>query len=211
MQNCPRQLAMQSCVLCSFVRCGTSKTNKKKKKEKKKVCDISFQTETQVESTDDISTISSDILKEFTIIHNIHTDKLCSLAACYNNTIDHIHYNDIAVVTFYSVQKYKFQHDTVNILLVYPNNLSKIENVIYILNHLFIYLFRCPTSYERAQNTRLHRYLTRAILHIASLLAAHTLNTYNLWKLTLRGHLNTDVQAGLELGTFRSRERCLNR
>ena len=25
---------------------------------------------------------------------------------------------------------------------------------------------------------------------------------YNLWKLTLRGHLNTDVQAGLELGTI---------
>ena len=25
----------------------------------------------------------------------------------------------------------------------------------------------------------------------------------------MRGHLNTDVQAGLELGTFRSRERCL--
>ena len=33
----------------------------------------------------------------------------------------------------------------------------------------------------------------------------------NLWKLTLRGHLNTDVQAGLELGTLCSRERCLNR
>ena len=29
----PRQLAMQSCVLCSFVRCGTSK---KKQKQKKK-------------------------------------------------------------------------------------------------------------------------------------------------------------------------------
>ena len=42
-----------------------------------------------------------------------------------------------------------------------------------------------------------------AILHIASLAAHTTLNTYNLWKLTLRGHLNTDVQAGLELGTFR--------
>ena len=27
----------------------------------------------------------------------------------------------------------------------------------------------------------------------------------------MRGHLNTDVQAGLELGTFCSRERCLNR
>ena len=24
MQNCPRQLVMQSCVLCSFVRCGSS-------------------------------------------------------------------------------------------------------------------------------------------------------------------------------------------
>ena len=34
MQNCPRQLAMQSCVLCSFVRCGSSnKIEKKKKKE----------------------------------------------------------------------------------------------------------------------------------------------------------------------------------
>ena len=29
MQNCSRQLAMQSCVLCSFVRCGTKKKNKK--------------------------------------------------------------------------------------------------------------------------------------------------------------------------------------
>ena len=37
-----------------------------------KDCDIMFLTETQVESTDDISTIS-DILKQFTIIHNIHT------------------------------------------------------------------------------------------------------------------------------------------
>ena len=33
MQNCPRQLAMQSCVLCSFVRCGTSNQIEKKKKK----------------------------------------------------------------------------------------------------------------------------------------------------------------------------------
>ena len=65
-----------------------------------KDCDIIFLTETQVESTDDISTIS-DILKQFTIIHNIRTDKFCSLAACYKNTIDHIHYNDIPAVTRY--------------------------------------------------------------------------------------------------------------
>ena len=30
MQNCPRQLAMQSCVLCSFVRCGLSNQIEKK-------------------------------------------------------------------------------------------------------------------------------------------------------------------------------------
>ena len=42
----------------------------------------------------------------------------------------------------------------------------------------FFYLFRCPTSYERAQNTRLHRQLTRAILHIANLAAHKTVNTY---------------------------------
>ena len=33
MQNCPRQLAMQSCVLCSFVRCGTSNQIEKKRKK----------------------------------------------------------------------------------------------------------------------------------------------------------------------------------
>ena len=33
MQNCPRKLAMQSGVLCLFVRCGTSKTNRKKKRK----------------------------------------------------------------------------------------------------------------------------------------------------------------------------------
>ena len=39
-------------------------------------------------------------------------------------------------------------------------------------------------------------------------IGAHNIK-HTLWKLALRGHLNTDVQAGLELGTFRSRERCL--
>ena len=40
---------------------------------------------------------------------------------------------------------------------------------------------------------------------------AQNIKHINLWKLTLRGHLNTDVQAGLELGTLCSRERFLNR
>ena len=33
MQNCARQLAMQSCVLSSFVRCGTSKQIEKERKK----------------------------------------------------------------------------------------------------------------------------------------------------------------------------------
>ena len=41
MQNCPRQLAMQSCVLCSFVRCGTSKQIEKKKKKKEALSTLS--------------------------------------------------------------------------------------------------------------------------------------------------------------------------
>ena len=39
---------------------------------------------------------------------------------------------------------------------------------------------------------------------------AHNIKTHiNLWKLTLRGHLNTDDQAGLELGTLCSREQSM--
>ena len=57
---------------------------------------------------------------------------------------------------------------------------------------VFFYLLRCPTSYERARNTSLHHKLTRAIMHISCLEAQTILNTYNLWKLALRGHLNID-------------------
>ena len=49
-------------------------------------------------------------------------------------------------------------------------------------------------------------------MHIASLAAHTTLNTYKPMEINIeRGHLNTDVQAGFELGTLCSRERCLNR
>ena len=55
------------------------------------------------------------------------------------------------------------------------------KNNMTLLIFLF-YLVRCPTSYI----------LTRAILHIASLVAHTTLNiTYG----NLRGHLNTDAKA----------------
>ena len=45
-----------------------------------------------------------------------------------------------------------------------------------------------PTSYIQAHCTTMHYQLTRVILHIASL----TAYTTYIWKLALRGHLNTD-------------------
>ena len=60
----------------------------------------------------------------------------------------------------------------------------------------FIYLVRCPTSYIQAQCTRLHLYLTRTILHIASLAAHTTSNIYKPMEISpFRGRLNTDSQA----------------
>ena len=47
-------------------------------------------------------------------------------------------------------------------------------------------------------------------MHIASLEAHTTLNTYKPMEINIEmSPQHTDVQAGLELGTFRSRERCL--
>ena len=39
-------------------------------------------------------------------------------------------------------------------------------------------------------------------MHIASLEAHTTLNTYNLWKLALRGHLNTDARKRSQLKCY---------
>ena len=39
---------------------------------------------------------------------------------------------------------------------------------------------------------------------------AHNIK-HNLWKLALRDHLNLMPNRGIELGTFCSRERCINR
>ena len=42
MQNCPRQLAMQSCALCLYVRCGSSNQIKRKEEKKKKKSQNSY-------------------------------------------------------------------------------------------------------------------------------------------------------------------------
>ena len=96
--------------------------------------DNMFLTETKVESTDDISAIS-DILNEFTIIHNIDAEMFCSLACCYKN-IDHMHHESFPAVTLYNIQKKNFQLSKINILLTYRKNLSKRDDFIYILNHV---------------------------------------------------------------------------
>ena len=48
-------------------------------------------------------------------------------------------------------------------------------------------------------------------MHIVSLAAHTTLSTYKPMEINIERSHNTDVQAGLELGTFCSRERSLNR
>ena len=50
---------MQSCVLCSFVRCGTSKTNREKKKKKKRrtVC-----AQSKILAISELSTVSKIII-----------------------------------------------------------------------------------------------------------------------------------------------------
>ena len=53
----------------------------------------------------------------------------------------------------------------------------------------FFLFVQMSTSY-----TLLHHQLMRAFMHIASLETHTTLNTYNLWKLALRDHRNTDVR-----------------
>ena len=48
-------------------------------------------------------------------------------------------------------------------------------------------------------------------MHNASLEVHTTLNTYNLWKLAWRGHLNNDARTRDRTRNFCSQERCLNR
>ena len=100
-----------------------------------KESNIIFLTETQVESTTDIASIS-DILDEFIVLRNISTDKFCSLACCYKNTINNNQQqNDIPAVTLYSMQMETFQHSGLNILQLYRKNMSKIDDVTYLIDH----------------------------------------------------------------------------
>ena len=73
-----------------------------------------FLTETQVQASDDTTNIS-DVLSEFSIIHNINTDKFCIIAYCYKNTIDHIEDSSIPSVTLVSLKKNSFCRNPINI------------------------------------------------------------------------------------------------
>ena len=60
---------------------------------------------------------------------------------------------------------------------------------------LFIILFVYMSHILRTSTEHITAPLAdEALMHMASLEARTTFNTYNLWKLALRGHLNTDAR-----------------
>ena len=78
------------------------------------------------------------------------------------------------------------QTEKFTIFIYWPWMLLELVLEIFFFLFFLLSLVRCPTSYERAQNTRLHRQLTRAILHIASLAAHTTLNTYKPMEISIK-------------------------
>ena len=74
-------------------------------------------------------------MSEFNVIHNISSDRFCSIAYCYKNTIDYIEDSSIPAVTLLSVKKNSFCPNTINILLVYRKNSLKLDDFIYTINH----------------------------------------------------------------------------
>ena len=101
-----------------------------------KDCDILFLTETQVQASDDTTNIS-DVLNEFSTIHNINTDKFCSIAYCYKNTIDQIEDSSIPSVTLVSLKKNSFCRNPINILFLYRKNDLKLDNFIFFFFFFF--------------------------------------------------------------------------
>ena len=99
-----------------------------------KECDILFLTETQIEETDDTTKIT-DILSDFHVIHNISSDKFCSIAYCYRGTIDYIEDKSIPAVTLVKIKKNSFCPNAINILLLYRKNNLKLDDFVYMINH----------------------------------------------------------------------------
>ena len=69
-------------------------------------------------------------------------------------------------------------------------------------NNTFFLFFLFVPHLTNAHRTHHCTYLTRAIMHVASLEAHATLNTYNLWKLALRGHFDTDARTRYRTWNF---------
>ena len=95
--------------------------------------DLICLTETQIEVDSDISEISN-ILNEFTIIHNENTDKYCSLASCYKNTIQVVH-NGLPSATLLTISTDTFLPYPVNALLLYRKHSAPVQNFTYLITH----------------------------------------------------------------------------
>ena len=97
--------------------------------------DIILLTETKIAPGDDIVSIY-EILNDFDIVHNVSSDKFCSIACCYRNTINVNEHNCIPSISLLKLRKDSFCQNTVNILLVYRKNNSNFDHFTYSIQHL---------------------------------------------------------------------------
>ena len=75
-------------------------------------------------------------MNEFRVVHNINTNKFCSIAYYFKNTIDHIVDSSIPSVTLVSVKKNPFFRNSINILFIYRKNGLKLDHFIYMIKHI---------------------------------------------------------------------------
>ena len=97
----------------------------------------SFSSQKQKIATGDDIVSISEILNNFDIVHNIRSDKFCSIACCYRNTINVNERNYIPAISLLKLWKDIFCQNTVNILLAYRKKQLKFRSF-YLFNSKFI-------------------------------------------------------------------------
>ena len=96
--------------------------------------DIVLLTETQITAGNNLTTISEQ-MKDFHIVHNISSDKFCSIACCYRSTVSNVEHEQRQGLSLFKMIMNDFCQDTINILLVYRKNNSDFDSFIYTIQH----------------------------------------------------------------------------
>ena len=96
--------------------------------------DVLCLTETQVEQGTDFT--DDQLEQMFDVIHNLNSDKYCSIATCINrNNVELLHMYHIPSATLVTVKKRQISKP-LNILLLYRKNKSAIQELVYLIQHM---------------------------------------------------------------------------